>query len=145
MTLTILTLILISSPTPDCHASPELVRLAEAEAQAHDLNPDIVKAVIRVESNWNPAAKSNKGAVGLMQLMPATLAREFSASVQEGFDSENNIHFGVSYLEKLNRRFGPDTRRVLAAYFSGRPNFDRPDVMDYIRRIHHEYTRQICR
>lgn len=80
------------------------------------VDPVLAKAVIQVESGFNPSAVSHKGARGLMQLMPGT-ARRFS--VAKIHDPEENIRGGVAYLSVLQRLFGNDLRRVLAAYNAG--------------------------
>jgi soluble lytic murein transglycosylase-like protein len=84
-------------------------------AARHALDPDLVRAVIRVESGWNPRAVSRKGAMGLMQLMPATAAEY---RVADPFDPDENIRAGVAYLRRLIDRFGK-TELALAAYNAG--------------------------
>lgn len=85
-------------------------------ARAGGIEPDLVKAIIRVESNFNPFAVSRKGAQGLMQLMPTTAAHH---AVWNSFDPEQNITGGVRYLRNLLDLFGGDTRLALAAYNAG--------------------------
>jgi len=85
-------------------------------AARHSLNPDLVRAVIRVESGWNPRARSRKGAMGLMQLMPATAAEY---GVADPFDPGENIRAGVAYLRRLIDRFDGRTELALAAYNAG--------------------------
>ena len=80
------------------------------------VDPVLAKAVIQVESNFHPGEVSNKGARGLMQLMPET-ARRFN--VAKIFDPEENIRGGVEYLSVLMRMFPNDLRKVLAAYNAG--------------------------
>jgi soluble lytic murein transglycosylase-like protein len=87
-----------------------------AAAQRHRLPPPLVKAVIAVESNFDPAAVSWKGARGLMQLMPAT-ARDLE--VGDVHDPRENIGGGARYLRLLHDRFGGDLEKVLAAYNAG--------------------------
>ena len=84
-------------------------------AKAHDVDPLLVHSVIQVESNYNQFAISNKGAEGLMQLIPAT-ARRFGVS--NSFDAQENIEAGVKYLKHLQELFG-DERLALAAYNAG--------------------------
>jgi len=76
----------------------------------------LVDAVIQVESDWNPYAVSVKGAVGLMQLMPATAAR---FGVRDRFNICENVRGGVAYLAWLIRLFRGDLRLAAAAYFVG--------------------------
>lgn len=85
-------------------------------ADAYGVDPVLVRAVIQVESNFNPATVSNKGARGLMQLMPTT-ARRFRVS--KIHDPEQNIHGGVAYLAYLHTLYPGDLRLVLASYNAG--------------------------
>ena len=82
----------------------------------YGVDPDVVRAVIRAESNYNEQAVSPKGALGLMQLMPAT-ARELG--VADAFDPGQNIHGGVRYLSQLLGALGGDLSLALAAYNAG--------------------------
>ena len=88
----------------------------ETSAAEQSLSPDLVRAVIRVESGWNPRARSDKGAQGLMQLMPGTAAQY---GVTNPFDPEQNIRGGVAYLKTLMDRFDGNTELALAAYNAG--------------------------
>lgn len=95
----------------------EIVRAA----QAHQLDPRLLHAVIETESGYNPRAVSPKGAVGLMQLMPAT-AKRFG--VDDAFDIKQNIRAGARYLAELIKRFS-DVRLALAAYNAGEGAVER--------------------
>jgi soluble lytic murein transglycosylase-like protein len=90
--------------------------IIERYAAQYGVDPTLVRAVIQVESNFNPGCVSNKGARGLMQLMPAT-ARRFG--VTNVHDPDQNIHGGVKYLAYLTRLFNDDLPRVLAGYNAG--------------------------
>lgn len=90
--------------------------IIERYAAKYHVDPTLVRAVIQVESDFNPRCVSNKGARGLMQLMPGT-AKRFG--VTKIFDPEQNIHGGVRYLAVLMRLFNEDLPRVLAAYNAG--------------------------
>jgi soluble lytic murein transglycosylase-like protein len=85
-----------------------------AMSEAHGVDPLLVRALIQVESNYKPAARSRKGAMGLMQLMPAT-ARIYN--VRNPFDPKANIEAGVKHLRSLIDRFGIEL--ALAAYNAG--------------------------
>jgi soluble lytic murein transglycosylase-like protein len=82
----------------------------------YSVDPDIVRAVIKVESNFNNHAVSSKGAQGLMQLMPQT-ARDLG--VNDPFEPESNIHGGVLYLSRLLNTLNGDLQLSLAAYNAG--------------------------
>lgn len=85
-----------------------------AVSEAHGVNPMLVRALIQVESNYKPRARSNKGAMGLMQLMPST-AREYN--VRNPYDPKANIAAGVKHLKSLIDRWGVEL--ALAAYNAG--------------------------
>jgi soluble lytic murein transglycosylase-like protein len=91
-------------------------------ALEHGVSPALVKAVIRVESNWNPNAVSHMGAVGLMQVLPATARR---VGVRNPHDPQSNIRAGVKYLRQLLDMFGDDEALALAAYNSGPANVQK--------------------
>ena len=98
-----------------------------AAAAETKVDAGLIKAVISVESGYNPLARSPKGATGLMQLMPET-ARRYG--VKDIRDPRENIHGGARYLRDLMAMFGNDLHLVLAAYNAG-----EEAVMKYGRRI----------
>jgi soluble lytic murein transglycosylase-like protein len=114
--------------------------LVVEHAERHAIRPELVRAVIQVESGFNPRARSPKGAMGLMQLMPAT-ARELG--VVNPFDPEDNIRGGTRYLRQLLDRYGGDERLALAAYNAGAGAVDRygravppyRETRDYVRKV----------
>jgi len=93
-----------------------LYRNIQHASRKHDVDPDLIWAIIKKESNFNSEAISPKGAKGLMQLMPAT-ARAFDVS--DPFDPYDNIEGGMRYLKYLLSKFKGDLRLSLAAYNAG--------------------------
>lgn len=87
-----------------------------AASEAHGVNPMLVRALIQVESKFRPTARSRKGAMGLMQLMPST-AREYN--VRNPFEPKANIEAGIKHLKSLIDRFGSSVELALAAYNAG--------------------------
>jgi len=85
-------------------------------ARRHQVDPAWVQAIIMAESSFNPNAVSNRGAVGLMQLMPATAK---ALGVKDAFNPEQNINGGVFYFKKLLKEFRGNVRLALAAYNAG--------------------------
>ena len=96
--------------------------IIETAAVAAALEPNLLRAVIVVESGFNSRAVSKRGAVGLMQLMPATGSR---FGVSNLYDPKQNIHAGARYLKFLMDRFGQNVRLALAAYNAGEEAVDR--------------------
>lgn len=86
------------------------------EADRHEIDPALVKAIIMAESGYNPNAISEKGAKGLMQLMPSTAQ---DLGVDDVFNPQQNISGGVRYFKKLVNRFDGDIKLALAAYNAG--------------------------
>ena len=105
-----------ASPTLIARSNPQFEPLIRQHATQRGIRPDLVRAVIQVESAFNPRAVSPKGAMGLMQLMPAT-AKQFG--VIDPFNPAENIRAGVSYLRQLLDRYDHDEQLALAAYNAG--------------------------
>ncbi|HVL65868.1 MAG TPA: transglycosylase SLT domain-containing protein [Vicinamibacterales bacterium] len=104
-----------TTPAPSRRAA-RFEPLIAAEAAAHDVRPDLVRAVIQAESAFDPTARSPKGAMGLMQLMPATAAE---LGVKDAYDPAENIRGGVQYLKGLLVKYAGNEELALAAYNAG--------------------------
>jgi soluble lytic murein transglycosylase len=118
-------------------------RCVKVYALHYGVPPELIGALIDVESRWNPHAISSKGAMGLMQLMPAT-ARRFGAF--DPFDIEQNIAAGTRYVTVLMWEFRGDLRLVVAAYYAGdrwiskkQLDYSNPDVTAYVRAVRRQY------
>ncbi|MDO3379245.1 lytic transglycosylase domain-containing protein [Geoalkalibacter halelectricus] len=109
----------LSSQPP---AASSIEQLVDKAARRYQVAPELIKAVIKAESSFNPRAVSPAGAQGLMQLMPPT-ARELG--VEDPFDPEQNIMGGTRYLRDLLRRYDGDLDSALAAYNWGMGNLAR--------------------
>lgn len=116
--------------------APMIARIANA----HELRPALIHAVIRAESAYRADAVSSKGAVGLMQLMPATAERY---GVRNREDPEQNVQGGVAYLRDLLDLFDRDLQLALAAYNAGENAVMRydntippfPETQNYVRKV----------
>jgi soluble lytic murein transglycosylase-like protein len=111
----------------------------EAAASRHGVDPNLVRAIIKVESNFNPRAVSRKGALGLMQLMPRTAQ---SMNVTNAFDPEQNVDAGVRHLKTLLDNYNGNLELSLAAYNAGSAAVERNkgvppyrETQDYVRKI----------
>ena len=114
-------------------------KLIDENAAVHGVSPHLVRAVIQQESGFNPDARSHKGAMGLMQLMPATAAE---LGVTNPYDPSENIRGGVKYLKGLLVKFAQNVELALAAYNAGPNAVERygavppyRETRDYVARI----------
>lgn len=106
----------LSSTLQPLTAGSQMARWIERHARREGLSPRLVQAVVQVESGYNSRALSSKGAMGLMQLMPATAGE---LGVADAYDPEENIRGGARYLRQQLDRFSGDVRLALAAYNAG--------------------------
>jgi soluble lytic murein transglycosylase-like protein len=119
-----------------------------AVARAYDIDPLLLHAIAHVESRHNPEARSAAGALGLLQVMPAT-ARRFGVEAGPGalYDPAVNLEVGAAYLKSLQARFGNDLELVLAAYNAGEGAVERhgrsvppyAETRAYVRQVLAEY------
>ena len=114
-------------------------RIITVKSSKYKIEPAIIRAVITAESNWNPGAVSNKGAIGLMQLMPST-ARDMR--VINPLDPEENIEGGTRYLRHLLNRFNGDIELALAAYNAGPARVEKsggippiPETKKFVKKV----------
>ena len=126
---------------------PEIVYYADAYADHYHVPRALVHAFITQESGWNRNALSNKGATGLMQLMPGTAAR---FAVRDARSVSDNLSGGVQYLALLNSMFHGDFRLVTAAYYCGEHHiqqrglkYQNPEVIAYVLSIQRLYDREL--
>lgn|GEM_PF-1774187 len=116
-----------------------LESLVDRVAARHGLDPALLRAVVKAESDFDPTVVSGAGAMGLMQLMPDT-AREIG--VRDPFDPLQNLEGGALYLKKMLTRFNGDLNLALAAYNAGPSAVDQyggvppyRETMAYLRKI----------
>jgi soluble lytic murein transglycosylase-like protein len=120
-------------------------RIIHQASMRHSVDPALVRAVIKTESNWNPAAVSSKGAVGLMQLIPGTAKRLGVGDVR---NPEHNVDAGVRYLRILLERYNGNLDLALAAYNAGEGAVDRArgvpafrETRNYVQKVTEAYYR----
>ena len=117
--------------------------IAEA-AKIYDLPEAFIRAVIKIESNFNPRAVSSAGAMGLMQLMPATAEH---MRVEDPFDPRQNIMGGARYLRRLADRYDGDINLVLSGYHAGPGNVEKAGgipfekTQQYVKNVYKWYVR----
>lgn len=119
--------------------SSDLLEIIERHATVRRLDPLLVRAVIQIESGYDPVAVSHKGAMGLMQLMPRTAAQ---LEVADPFDPEANVRGGTEYLRLMLDVFEDDLTLALAGYNAGPEAVRRYDgvppyaeTREYLRRV----------
>jgi hypothetical protein len=134
--------------SPSEEMSSSLGRLVDAISSTHGVDPALVRAVIKTESNFNPLAVSRKGALGLMQLIPETGRRY---GVRDFFDPKQNIDGGVRYLKFLMEKFKGNLDLSLAAYNAGENLVERlgripriPETMSYVQKVRAIYNKRFA-
>lgn len=132
-----------NTKNPTATSRSEIDNLITKYADKNGLDEDFVKAVINQESGFNPNATSHCGAMGLMQLMPATAQ---GLGVIDAYNPEQNIEGGTKYLKGLMDRFGGDKSLALAAYNAG-PNAVKKyngippyaETQNYVKKVLSKY------
>ncbi len=122
--------------------SSDIESLITTHASAYQVRPDLVRAVVQTESAFNPRARSVKGAMGLMQLMPGTAAQY---GVLDPYDAAENIRGGVAYLRDLLVKYAGNEELALAAYNAGPTAVDKygqrvppyRETVAYVNRVRH--------
>lgn len=125
-------------PTPD-----EMEGMIDDASQSQGVDANLLKAVIKNESNFNPRAVSPVGAQGLMQLMPSTAA---GLGVTNSFDAAQNIQGGAKYLKGLIQKYDQSVPKALAAYNAGPGAVDRyhgippyAETTHYVQKVMQSY------
>ena len=139
-------LLAVPSPCVAERPSPQMTAFVKRYAAHYNVPQELISALIDVESRWNTRAVSPKGAIGLMQLMPAT-ARHFGAF--NPYDPEQNIAAGTRYVTVLMHEFDGDLRLVVAAYNAGdvwvgrkQLKYRNSDVVAYVHLVRQRYVQR---
>jgi len=119
--------------------APEVESLVGETSEREGVSPDLLRSVMKQESAFRPCAVSSKGAMGLMQLMPATAEQ---MGIVDPFDPISNLDGGARFLKQLLTRYGGDVPKALGAYNAGPAKVDAtgavpaiPETVDYVRQI----------
>ena len=121
------------------YTTEELDAIFTEASNTYGVSKDLLKAMAKAESNFNPSAVSSAGAMGIMQLMPATAA---SLGVSNAFDARENIMGGAKYISQLLEKYNGDTSLALAAYNAGSGSVDKyggippfTETQNYVSKI----------
>ncbi len=126
----------IYSPGSRMNSYDDIIREASLH---HDMQFELIKALIHAESNFNPNAISRSGAIGLMQIMPNNLN---AFGINDPFDPRDNVMGGTKYLKQLMKKYNSDVSLSLAAYNAGPGAVDKyqdippfPETEDYVEKV----------
>ena len=131
---------------PEVKPQPTLNEVVSAASDKHQIDPDLITSVIHAESAFNPRARSPKGALGLMQLMPGTASK---LGVTNAYDPAANVNGGTQYLRELLVKYDGDLIKALAAYnagpgrvqqYNGVPPYH--ETRSYVARIVREFNQK---
>ncbi len=127
------------SPSAKTISKSEFDDIIEAECAKNTIDPYLIKCIIKIESDFNPRAKSCKGAMGLMQLMPAT-AKIYR--IKDAYDPAENIYAGTKHFACLMDEFSNDVIMALAAYHAGSSRVKKAggippikDTINYVKSV----------
>ncbi len=131
------------TPTQPTSNNPQVLNMISHISRKHGIDENLIKAIIKQESGFNPRAKSKAGAMGLMQLMPATAA---SLGVKDPFNPVQNVEGGVKYLKSMLNKYNGNVILALAAYNAGPGAVDKYDgvppyaeTQNYVKNILSNY------
>ncbi len=128
-----------AAPVTSSNVPSSYLEMIDSSCTRHGVDPSLVHALVKVESDYNPLAMSRKGAMGLMQLMPETA---MTMNVRDSFNPAENIDGGVKYLKYLIDRYEGNLSLALAAYNSGETAVKKwgtippfKETQEYVKRI----------
>lgn len=130
---------LSNSSTINSNQNSDFNSMIKRAAEQYNLNPNLLKAVVKVESNFNPNAHSSAGAIGLMQLMPETAK---SLGIDNPYDPMQNVEGGAKYLRNMLDKYNGNVNLALAAYNSGPGNVNKyggippfRETQNYVKKV----------
>lgn len=128
-----------NSTKPHVKNTSNYNQIIYSKSKKYNIEPSLIKAVIKTESNWDPGVVSRRGAIGLMQLMPFT-AKEMG--VKNPFNPEENIEGGIKYLRYLLDKFNGDLTLALAAYNAGPKTIEKAGGIPHIQETQ-KYVKRV--